>query len=289
MSYKIITDSAAHLTDKQIEEYGRGIMSLVYCMQGKEYLSYRPDVKTDYGEVYRLLREKVNITTSLIGREQCDNVILPVIKGGEDVLVICFSSGLSGSYQNVYNACCDYREEYPDRKIIVVDSLGASLGQGLLVHYAAKLHSEGMEIEELADWLEANKLNFCHEFTLDDLFFLKRGGRLSGSSALFGTLLNIKPMLHVADDGKLYVKGKVRGRNAAIEGLASSLDKMKKGVGDQPIYIVHGDCEEDAKTLESIIRKRYGIKEVVINCLDPVIASHAGPGTLAIFYIGDKR
>lgn len=289
MGYKIITDSAANLSLEQIKEYDVDIMSLIYRMRDKEYLSYIPGEETDYSEVYRLLREKENITTALIGREQCDEVIRPVLERGDDVLVLCFSSGLSGSYQNVYNACADYREEFPDREIIVIDGLCAALGQGLLVHYAAGLKKEGMDIKELADWIEANKLSICHIFTLDDLFFLKRGGRLSGSSALFGTLLNIKPMLHMDDDGKLYVTGKVRGRRAAIEKLADSLGEKGIKVGEQTIFIVHGDCEEDALTLETMIKKKYGIKKVVINCLEPVIASHAGPGTLAVFFVGKER
>ena len=289
MGYKIISDSAANLSTKQIEKYDIDIMSLVYRMRGKEYLSYTPGVESDYSQVYKNLREKENLTTSLIGREQCDSVIMSVLERGDDVLVLCFSSGLSGSYQNVYNACNDYREEFPDREIIVIDGLCAALGQGLLLHYAAKLKKEGMDIKELADWIEANKLNICHIFTLDDLFFLKRGGRLSGSSALFGTLLNIKPMLHMADDGKLYVTGKVRGRNAAIEKLADAVGEKGIRVSEQIIFINHGDCEEDAKTLEKLVRKKYGVKKVFINCLDPVIASHSGPGTLAIFFVGSQR
>lgn len=289
MSYKIITDSAANLSLKQIEEYELEVMSLIYNINGEEHLGYIPGEEMDYSDVYKLLRNKENITTSLIGREQCDKVIRPVLERGEDVLVIAFSSGLSGSYQNVYNACNDYREEFPDREIIVIDGLSAALGQGLLVHYAAGLKKEGMDIKELADWIEANKLSICHVFTLDDLFFLKRGGRLSGSSALFGTLLNIKPMLHMANDGKLYVTGKVRGRRASIEKLADLLGERGIRVSEQTVFIVHGDCLEDAKMLESLIKKKYGIKEVVINCLEPVIASHAGPGTLAMFFVGTER
>lgn len=289
MAYKLITDSAANLSSAQIKEYDLEILSLIYRVGGKEYLSYIPGEESDYSNVYELLRQKENITTSLIGREQCDSVIRPVLERGEDVLVVCFSSGLSGSYQNVFNTCEDYKEEFPDRKIIVVDGLCAALGQGLLLHYAANLKKEGMEIEELADWINSNKLGICHIFTLDDLFFLKRGGRLSGSSALFGTLLNIKPMLHMDSDGKLYVTGKVRGRRAALEGLCDSLGKKGIKISEQTIFIVHGDCIEDALTLENMIKKKYGIKNVVINCLEPVIASHAGPGTLAVFFVGSER
>lgn len=289
MSYQIITDSCANLTDEQIADYGVKILSLQYCVSGKDYDSYRPGVKTDNKEIFRLLREKEKITTSLVSRQTCDEVIRPVLEAGTDALVIAFSSGLSGSYQNIVNACEEYREEFPERKIIVIDSLCASLGQGLAVHYAAGLQKQGKSIEEVAEWLEENKLHICHIFTIGDLFFLKRGGRLSGSSAVVGTLLNIKPMLHTADDGKLYVTGKVRGRAAAVSALIDSVGKTGINVQDQDIFISHGDCEDEAKYMAEEIRRRYGVKSVMYNCLDPVIGSHSGPGTLAVFFLGTQR
>lgn len=289
MSYKIITDSCANLTDKQIEDYGIEIISLKYYIEGKEYESYIKDEKTDYAETYRLLREKAMITTSLVSRDDCDNAIIPILESGEDVLVISFSSGLSGTYQNVKLAAEDYKEMYPDRKVIVVDSLCASLGEGMAVHYAVKLKNEGKTMEEVADWLENNKLSICHIFTIDDLFFLKRGGRLSGTSAVFGTLLGIKPLLHMADDGKLYVTGKARGRAATLEHLINSVGEKGIDVQKQDIFITHGDCEEEARYIESEVKKRYGVRNVVVNMIDPVIGAHSGPGTLAIFFIGKER
>lgn len=288
MNYQIITDSCANLTDKQIADYDLKILSLKYCVSGKEYDSYIPGEKTDNKKIFQMLREKEKITTSLVSREECDRVIIPVLKSGTDVLLIVFSSGLSGSYQNVKNACEDYREQFPERKIIVVDSLCASLGLGLAVHYAAALKADGKSMEEVAEWIEANKLHICHKFTIDDLFFLKRGGRLSGSGAMLGTLLGIKPMLHNADDGKLYVTGKVRGRKASINAL---IDDVGTGndIENQAVFIVHGDCEDDANYIAEEIRRRYKVKSITINCLDPVIGSHSGPGTLAVFYLGDKR
>ncbi len=289
MSYKIITDSCANLTDRQIEDYDVEIISLKYRIGKKEFDSYVKDKKTDYSETYRLLREKAMITTSLVSREECDRVIIPVLEAGEDALVIAFSSGLSGTYQNIKLACEDYKEMFPERKIIVVDSLCASLGEGMLVHYAVSLKKQGKTIEEVAEWAEQNKLSICHIFTIDDLFFLKRGGRLSGASAVLGSLIGIKPMLHTADDGKLYVTGKVRGRKATIEQLIDSLAQKGIDIENQDIFIVHGDCEQDAKYIESEIKKRYGVKNVVYNMIDPVIAAHAGPGTLAVFFIGKER
>jgi len=289
MSYKIVTDSCANLTDKQIEDYGIEIISLNYYIKGKEYISYIKGRPTEYEETYRLLREKEQITTSLVTNEQCRNVVCPILEKGEDVLILAFSSGLSGTYQNIVNTAEDLKEEFPERKIIVVDTLAASLGQGLLVHYAVNLKNEGKSMEEVAKWVEENRLSLLHEFTLSDLFFLKRGGRLSGASAFFGSILNVKPMLHVADDGKLYVVGKERGRKASMEKLLEAIKEKAVDIEKQTVFIVHGDCEEDAKYLEREIKARFGVKEIVYNYIDPVIAAHSGPETLAVFFIGEKR
>lgn len=290
MSYQIITDSCANLTDSQIAEYGVSIISLKYCVAGTDFDSYIPGVKTDNKEIFRKLREKEKITTSLVSRGQCDDVCLPLLESGKDILLLSFSSGLSGTFQNVSNAFEDYREQFPDRKIIVVDTLCASLGQGLLTYYAVKMKNEGKTIEEVAAALEELKANLCHIFTIDDLFFLKRGGRLSGSSAVVGTLLNIKPMLHAADDGKLYVTGKVRGRNAALKGIVDSLEEHGFDKAKYPeVFLSHGDCEDEALKVATGVKEKYGVDVQVVNCLDPVIGSHAGPGTIAIFFVGTKR
>ncbi|MBR4072332.1 MAG: DegV family protein [Clostridia bacterium] len=289
MGFKIVTDSCANLTDKQIEDYGVEIISLNYYIQGKEYISYVKGRPTEYEETYRLLREKEQITTSLVTNEQCSKVVRPILEAGDDVLVIAFSSGLSGTYQNIVNTLEDLKEEFPERKMIAVDTLSAALGEGLLVHYAVELKNQGKSMEEIAQWLDDNKLSLCHIFTLSDLFFLKRGGRLSGTSAFFGSILNIKPMLHVANDGKLYVTGKERGRKASMEKLLEEVKEKAVNIENQPVFIVHGDCENDANYLAEEIKSRFGVKEVVINYIDPVIAAHAGPETLAIFFIGKER
>lgn len=289
MAYKIITDSCANLTDEQIAEYGVEILSLKYYIGDTGFDSYVKGKKIDYSHVYKILREKGKITTSLANRDDCDKTILPVLQDGYDVLVLAFSSGLSGTYQNIVNSAEDYKEMFPERKIIVVDTLCASMGEGLLVKYAVEMKKQGKTMEEVAEWVEDNKLKLCHTFTLDDLFFLKRGGRLSGTSAVFGSLMNIKPLMHVADDGKLYVTGKARGRKAAINHLIESVGEKGVDVQNQEIFIVHGDCEDEAKIIGEEVKKRYNVKNVVYNCLDPVIVSHAGPGTLAIFFMGNKR
>ncbi len=289
MSYKIITDSCANLTDAQIAEYGVEILSLKYYIGDTAYESYIKGEKIDYSNVYRILREKGKITTSLANREDCDKAILPVLEAGYDALILAFSSGLSGTCQNIINSAEDYREMFPDRKIIVVDTLSASMGEGLLVYYAVQLKNEGKTIEEVAQWVEDNKLRLCHTFTLDDLFFLKRGGRLSGTSAIVGSLMNIKPLMHVANDGKLYVTGKARGRKAAMNHLIDSVGEKGVDLENQIIFMVHGDCEEEARVIGEEVKKRYNVKDVIYNCLDPVIVSHSGPGTLAIFFLGNER
>lgn len=289
MSFKIVTDSCANLTGELIEKYGVEIISLQYHMNDNSYDSYIKGEKPDFAEAYKFLRQKGKITTSLVGRDACDNVVIPLLKQGEDVLILSFSSGLSGTYQNIVTAVEDYKEEFPDRKIIVVDTLAASMGQGLLVHYAVELKNKGKTIEEVAQWVEENKLK-CHQiFILDDLFFLKRGGRLSGTSAVVGSVLGVKPLMHVANDGKLYATGKVRGRKAAVEHIINSLEAEGTKLQGQTVFITHGDCYEDAKFVSAAVKTKYGVGEVVINCLDPVIASHAGPGTLAIFFMGENR
>lgn len=289
MGYKIVTDSCANLTDKQIEDYGLEIISLRYYIEDKPYDSYIKGQKIDYSTAYSILRNKGKITTSLANRDDCDKVILPLLEKGEDVLVLAFSSGLSGTYQNVINSVEDYKEMFPEREIRVVDTLAASMGEGLLVHYAVKLKNEGKSLNEVADWVEQNRLRLCHVFTLDDLFFLKRGGRLSGTGAVVGSLMNIKPLMHVANDGKLYVTGKARGRKAAIKHLIDSLAEKGEELENQDVFIVHGDCEDEAKIIGEEVKKRYNVKSITYNCLDPVIVSHSGPGTLAVFFLGNER
>lgn len=289
MSFKIVTDSCANLTEELIKNCGVEVISMQYHMNGKSYDSYIKGTEPDFTKAYSFLREKGKVTTSLVGRDACDRVIIPLLNQGEDVLILSFSSGLSGSYQNVVTAVADYKEEFPDRKIIAVDTLAASMGEGLLVYYAAELQKQGKTIEEVAAWVEENKLNMVHVFILDDLFFLKRGGRLSGTSAVVGTVLGIKPLMHVANDGKLYVTGKARGRKAALDHVINSLAEKGENIKDQIIFLTHGDCLEDAEFVAKSVKEKYGVSDVIINALDPVIASHAGPGTIAIFFMGKER
>lgn len=289
MTFSLITDSAANLTSKLIKDNDIKVVSLSYNVGGKEYLGYIEGQETDYKTFYAMLRSKEKVQTSLVNYETCKNAIKKELDGGNDVLYVSFSSSLSGSFLVAKNAAEDLKEEYPDRKIIVVDSLCASFGQGLLMYYVAKKRNEGLSIEDTAKWIEDNKLNLVHLFTVDDLFFLKRGGRLSGATAIAGSLLNIKPLLHMDNEGKLVMTGKVRGRRASLDAMIQRMGEVGTDLESQEIFIGHGDCIEDAQYVEKQVKKLYKVKGVTINYIDSVIAAHSGPGTLAIFFMGTER
>ncbi|NLJ16364.1 MAG: DegV family protein [Clostridiales bacterium] len=289
MSFKIVTDSCANLTDEQIKNYDIEIVSLSYIEGDNIHKSYVKGVKTDTKKFYDFARKKIPLSTSLPTQEDFSNVFKKILEQGNDILYIGFSSALSGTYQMGKLCIDDLKEKYPERKLLSVDSLCASLGQGLLVHYAVQYKNEGKSIEDTYHLVEDNKLNICHWFTVDDLFFLKRGGRLSATSAIAGSILHIKPILHVSDEGKLVPVGKVIGRKKSLDTL---VDKMEKSIDKsivQPVYISHGDCTDDAEYVAQAVRDRFGFDAITINYVDPVIGVHSGPGTVALFFVGAKR
>ncbi len=289
MSYTIITDSAANLTDEFIEQHDLDIISLMFRVDDQEFYSYQKGVKTNNKKYYDMLREGKVITTALISYKTCSDMFEKALSQGNDVFYIGFSSGLSGSYNVSCLVADELREKYPDRKIYAIDSLCASLGQGLLVYYALKKQQEGMEIDELYKWIEDFKFNICHWFSVDDLMFLKRGGRISSTTAIAGTILGIKPVLHVDNAGKLVNVSKVRGRKAALEAVVKEAEKTIIDPQDQVIFISHGDCIDDANYVADLVRKRLGIDDIMINYVDPVIGAHSGPGTIALFFVGKTR
>lgn len=206
------------------------------------------------------------------------------------MLYIGFSSGLSGTYQAIDLLLKDLATQYPERTVRSVDTLAASGGQGLLVWYAAQKARAGASLEEVYTWLEENKLHLAHWFTVDDLMFLWRGGRVSKTSAWAGTILNIKPVMHVDDEGHLIPLEKVRGRKKSLIALVDHMDESAiRPVEDQMVFITHGDCIEDAEFVADLVRSRFGVRDVVINYVDPVIGAHSGPGTMALFFLADKR
>lgn len=216
-------------------------------------------------------------------------MMTPFLDAGQDVLVLAFSSGLSTTYQSSVIAVEELREQYPDRKIYTVDTLAASLGQGLLVWHAAQLRTQGKTIEEVRDWVEENKLHLCHWFTVDDLNHLKRGGRVSAATALLGTMLSIKPVLHVDDEGHLINMSKARGRAASLKALVDKMEETAIDPAGQTIFISHGDCEGDARKVAGMVKERFGVEVAVIGTIGPVIGAHSGPGTMALFFLGEKR
>ena len=285
-NYRIITDSCCDLTEELIRTLDVTVVPLNMLFRG----AVRADsVGDDIKEVYDALRAGEAASTSAANPDHWASYMEPVLAAGEDVLVMAFSSGLSTTYQSAVIAATDLEEKYPDRKIKVVDTLCASLGEGLLVYYASQKRDEGMDLDTLAKWVEDNKLNLCHWFTVDDLMYLKRGGRISAATALVGTVLQIKPVLHVDDEGHLINVTKARGRKAAIEMLAKKMGETAIPGANDLVYICHGDCIADAEYLAKLVKEKFGVKEVFIGYTGAIIGSHSGPGTLALFYLGNHR
>ncbi|WP_195270371.1 DegV family protein [Eubacterium sp. 1001713B170207_170306_E7] len=289
MSFEIVTDSSCNLPEDIIDRYGLHILSLRFLVGEKEYYSYTKGEITDLAQFYTMMRNKEEITTSQISSDICTRLFEGLLQQGKDVLYIGFSSALSGTYQVGYLALEALKEKYPDRKIYAVDTLGASLGEGLLVYHAANLRDAGKSIEDVNAWLLDNRLHLCHWFTVDDLFFLQRGGRVSGTVAIFGTLLNVKPVMHMDNEGRLIFVTKVRGRKRSLDALVERLDQTAINPSEQSIFITHGDCLEDAQYVAKKIEETYHPKEIVINWVDPVIGAHSGPGTVALFFLGTER
>ena len=285
-NYQIITDSGCDLPASKLREMAVTTVSLTVNFRGD---SLPDSVDAGIKDIYAGLRDGEAATTSAVNPDGWAKVIEPALQADQDALVLTFSSGLSTTYQSAVIAAQEMMEAYPGRKVIVLDSLCASLGQGLLVYYACKKRDEGLSLEELAAWLEKNRLNLCHWFTVDDLMYLKRGGRVSAATAIVGTMLKIKPVLHVDNEGHLISKAKVRGRKASIEALCAKAVELGLPGENDVMYICHGDCIEDAAYLESLLKEKCGVKEVFIGYTGAVIGSHSGPGTLALFFLGENR
>lgn len=290
MDFEIVTDSSCNLKEEMIDEFGLHVLPLTFMVDGEQHQSYLKGQVTDLQQFYTMMREGKVITTSLPNLADSEALFRGLLEAGRDVLYLGFSSGLSGTFEAVSFLCSQLAAEFPDRKIFSVDTLAASGGEGLLVWHAVQKAREGLSIEELRDWVEGHKLNLAHWFTVDDLMFLWRGGRVSKTSAWAGTLLNIKPVLHVDDAGHLIPMEKVRGRKKSLNALVDHMEKSAiPPVSDQMVFITHGDCIEDAEYVAEKVRERFGVRDVVINYVDPVIGAHSGPGTMALFYMAESR
>ena len=287
--YIIMTDSSCDLPASLAEKMELTVLPLYVDVNGQRYTNYLDEREIKFSEIYAKLRTKCPAKTSAVNMNDFMEVMAPILDGGKDILYIGFSSGLSSTYDAGAMAARELTERWPDRKIYAVDSLCASMGQGLLVYLAWQQKQLGRTIEEVRDYVEGNKLHLCHWFTIDDLMFLKRGGRISGATAIVGSMLSIKPVMHVDNDGHLIKVSTARGRKASIKALADEAAKRGVDLENQTIFISHGDCLEEANFLADIMRSRFKVKDVVVNYVGPVIGAHSGPGTIALFFLGTER
>ncbi len=286
-SYTIFTDSACDIPAAILQEWSVGCVSLTFRFndQDKEYA----DGEIASGEFYDRMRQGGIAKTSAINTESFKTAFAAELEAGRDVLYIGFSSGLSTTYNSARLAAQELSEQYPDRKIVTIDSLAASAGFGLLIALATEKRDEGADLATLADYVTSLIPRLCHWFTVDDLVYLKRGGRVSPTVAFVGNLLGIKPILHVDDEGHLINMTKVRGRRAAIMALAQKYEELHDPSASNRVFISHGDCEDDANTLKQILQEKYGAQVDLITPVGTVIGAHSGPGTLAFFFLATKR
>ena len=287
--YIIMTDSCCDLTDHMAKELELTVVPLTVHIDGQDYPNLLDGSAISFEDFYSKIRAGKLATTSAANVGQFQDAMRPVLESGRDIVCIGFSSALSTTYQSACIAAEDMRQEFPDARIYVVDSLSASLGQGLLLYLTVQKKREGLTAEELVQWVEDNKLHIDHWFTVDDLNYLKMGGRLSAGAAFFGSMLSIKPVMHTSDEGKLVPVSKVRGRKASLKALIDKIAELGIEPSEQVMFICHADCEVEARAVAEEMKARYGVKEVYINYIGPVIGSHTGPNTMGIFFVGTKR
>lgn len=287
--YVIVTDSSADLSEEQVKDLDILVLPLNFTIQGKSLRDTPDHSDMSIEEFYGLIRKGEMGTTNAVNMSQYEELLTPVLERGKDVLVLSFSSGLSSTCQASQMAAQELRARFPERKIEVVDTLCASMGQGLLVWHAANKKKAGASLEEVRDWCEDNKLKLCHWFTVDDLMHLKRGGRVSAATAVVGTMLQIKPVLHVDNEGHLINMGKARGRKASLDALADKVGATGIDPASQTMFISNSACREDAEYVAERLRTKYRVREVVIGNIGPVIGCHTGCGCVALFFIGSER
>ena len=287
--YVIMTDSCCDMTSALAEELELSVLPLSLHMGDAVYRNWLDGREIGFQEFYAKIRSGQLATTSAVSVGEFSAEMRKILSAGKDILCINFSSALSATYQSAAIAAADLQEEFPDRKILVVDSLCASLGQGLLVYLCAQERRKGRSLEEVHTFAEETKGKVCHWFTVDDLNHLKRGGRISAATALFGTMLSIKPVMHVDDGGHLVPVSKARGRKSSLLALVDQMEATAIDPASQTVFISHGDCEGDALFVAGEITRRFGTRDIRLNYVGPVIGNHSGPGTLALFFLGTKR
>ena len=284
--YVITVNSPVDLPKEWLEERHVPVIPLKYTIDGQTYDDMAGLTSREF---FQKLREGKMAVTSQINPGEAKAALEPFLKEGKDVLHLAFSSGLSGTCNSMMIAAEELREEYPEAKVIVIDTLCACLGEGLLLHKALQQKAAGKTIDETAAWVEENKLHICHDVTVDDLNHLHRGGRISKATAVVGTMVKIKPIIHMDNNGKLQVIGKERGRKKSLNTIVDMAAEQAKGWDNDIIMITHGDCIEDAEYVAGLVREKMGIDNILINNIGTVIGSHTGPGVVAVFCMGNKR
>ena len=287
--YIIMTDSCCDLNAHMAQELELNVVPLTVHMNGKDYANMLDGSEISFEEFYKNIRSGILSTTSAANVGQFEDAMRAVLAQGKDIVCINFSSALSATYQNACIAAKTMADEFPESHVYVVDSLSASLGQGLLLYLAVQKKREGLSAEELVQWVEENKLHIDHWFTVDDLNFLKRGGRVSAATALVGTMLSIKPVMHTDNEGRLTMVGKARGRKASLKALLDAIERLAIEPEKQTMFICHADCEEEAKQVAAEIQRRFGTTDIRIHYIGPVIGSHTGPNTMGLFFVGTER
>lgn len=284
--YIVTVNSTVDVPKEWLKERDVPFIPLKYTIDGE---TYKDMLGLDSKEFFQKLRDGKMAVTSQVNPDEAREALEPFLKEGKDILHLGFSSALSGTYNSMRLAAEELREEYPDRKIIVVDSLCACMGEAVLLYYVLKLRDAGKSIEEAARWAEENKLHVCHNVTVDDLHHLQRGGRVSKTAAVLGTMVQIKPMIHVDNSGRLQVIGKERGRKKSLNKIVDMAVEQSKGWDNEIVMITHGDCVEDAQYVAQRVREKMGIENIFINNIGTVIGSHTGPGVVAVFCMGGER
>lgn len=287
MGYQIITDSCCDFSDEQYREMGAVYVPLSVMWDGESHDHFSDAAALR--DFYTRMRAGLIATTSALNPQSWARAMEPFLQKEQDVLVLCVSSGISATCQSAFIAAGELAEAYPERRIRVVDSLSGSLGEGLLLWHACRMRRAGETLDAVAAWLEENCRRICHWVTVDDLCFLRRSGRLSGTGAALGNLLDIKPIIRVTEEGKLISDAKVRGRKASIRMLAKKFAQSRDLTSEALVTIAHGDCPDDAAALEAILREEYGVENILTGYVGPILGAHTGPGVLGLFHLGVKR
>ena len=287
--FKIVTDSTTDLEQELVDRLGVEVIPMNCIIGSDSFLDYPDERDISSHDFYTRIADGENSSTNQISIVTFTEAFEPYLKAGTDVLYIGFSSGLSGTFNNSKLAAQELADKYPERKIYTVDSLAASMGEGLLVWHAVQMQNAGSSLDEVKTWLEENRCRLHHWFTVDDLNHLRRGGRISGTSALVGSMLGIKPVMHFDDEGHIILVDKIRGRRQSLDTLLKHMEKTAENPAEQMIFVSHSDSLEAAQYVAEQVRQKFGVTQTEIGSIGPVIGAHTGTGTVALFYLGKDR